>query len=346
MNKISDKINLKSLSEDEIYLFINNLGLPKYRAEQLIHWLYQEYASSIDDITVFSKELRSILKNCAFISDLKIIKKIKSADGTEKYLFSLEDSQTIESVLIPDTDRLTLCISSQVGCALGCRFCQTGKAGFIRNLKAFEIVDQIIVSNRLLSQRVVPAKITNIVLMGMGEPLMNFDEVTDALWRIVKTAGISKRRITLSTAGIVPKIALLAEKAPGVNLAVSLNATNDETRDKLMPVNKKYPLKPMLDACRKFPLAPGRRITFEYVLIDDINDSAEDARRLIRLLKGLRCKINLIPLNPLDGSSLKRSQDKKIMEFKKILKQNNLTVLIRESKGQDIHAACGQLRGR
>ena len=182
--------------------------------------------------------------------------------------------------------------------------------------------------------------------MGMGEPLMNFDEVTKALWMIVRLTGISKRKITLSTAGIVPKIALLAEKAPGVNLAVSLNATTDETRDKIMPVNKKYPLKALLNACRKFPLAPGRRITFEYVLIDRVNDSTEDARRLIWLIKGLRCKINLIPLNPHEGGSLERPQDKKILAFQQILKQNNLTVLLRESKGQDIVAACGQLRGR
>jgi 23S rRNA (adenine2503-C2)-methyltransferase len=343
---MTNKIDLKSFSADEIHHFIKDLGLPKYRAEQLMQWIYQKFALSVDDITVFSKELRGILNDLAFISNLKIVKDIESYDGTEKFLFSLEDSRTIESVLIPDKDRLTLCISSQVGCALGCRFCRTGKIGFIRNLKAFEIVDQIIAVNRLLSQRAVPSRITNIVLMGMGEPLLNFDEVTEALWRIVGFTGISKRKITLSTAGIVPKMVLLAEKAPGVNLAVSLNAADDETRDRIMPVNKKYPIKALLNACRKFPLAPGRRTTFEYVLIDGVNDSAEDARRLAGLIRGLRCKINLIPLNPSEGSSLKRPSDEKVREFQQILIQNNLTVLIRESKGRDILAACGQLMGK
>ena len=226
---MTDKTNLKSLSKKEIFDFISNLGLPHYRADQLMQWIYKRYASEIDEITVFSKELRHTLNEHAFISNLKLVKSVKSSDGTKKFLFSLEDGQTIESVLIPDKDRLTLCISSQVGCALGCSFCRTGKLGLIRNLRAYEILDQIIAVNRILSHHKIPPhppllkggrgdftfpKITNIVLMGMGEPLANFNEMIEALWRIVLFIGISKRKITLSTAGLMPKIALLAEKAP------------------------------------------------------------------------------------------------------------------------------------
>jgi len=236
------------------------------------------------------------------------LKRQISKDRTEKFLFGLEDGETIESVLIPDTDRLTLCISSQVGCAMGCKFCLTGKIGLKRNLKAYEIVDQVISVVRVLSLEsglrpmgvVSPGqrKITNIVLMGMGEPLANFSEVVESLWRMTEFMGFSKRRITLSTAGVVPKILKLSGIAPKVNLAVSLNATTDEVRNKLMPLNKKYPIKNLLDACKKFPLEPGRKITFEYVIFDGVNDSPDDARRLVRLLKGIRCKVNLIPFNP------------------------------------------------
>ena len=337
---MKNKINIKNLSKDEIGRFIKERGLPQYRAEQLFHWIYKKYVSSIDGITEFSKELREVLDKNAYISDLTLVHMKKSSDGTKKFLFSLEDGNTIESVLIPDEGRLTLCISSQVGCAMGCRFCLTGQGGFIRNLKAYEIVDQIISVNRLVR----PESISNVVLMGMGEPLANFDEVVDALWRIVDFIGISKRRITLSTAGIVPKLRLFAEKAPEVNLAISLNATTDEERNELMPINKTYPLPVLLAACKKYPLRPGRKLTFEYVLIEGKNDSIEDAMRLVRLLKGIRCKVNLIPLNIHPGSGLKKLSDEKILIFQNILLKNKMRALIRESKGQDILAACGQLR--
>jgi len=281
-----------------------------------------------------------LLDKNAYISDLMLVQRKKSSDGTEKFLFSLEDGNTIESVLISDEGRLTLCISSQVGCAMGCRFCLTGKQGFVRNLKSYEIVDQITAVHRLRR----PENISNVVLMGMGEPLANFDEVVDALWRIVDFIGISKRRITLSTAGIVPKLRLFAEKAPEVNLAISLNATTDEERNELMPINKTYPIPVLIAACRKYPLQPTRKITFEYVLIDGKNDSIEDALRLVHLLKGIRCKVNLIPLNIHPESSLKRSSDKTILAFQNILLKNRIRALIRGSKGQDILAACGQLR--
>lgn len=338
---MSKKINLKSLSRDEISCFMQEQGLPKYRTDQILKWMYEKYAASMDEITEFSKELRIKLGETAFIGNLEVVKKERSSDGAEKYLFGLEDGHTIETVLIPDKDRLTLCVSSQVGCAMGCLFCITGRSGLVRDLKAWEIVDQVLSVNRLI----MPKKVTNIVLMGMGEPLGNFDEVVDALKRTISYIGISKRRITLSTAGLAPKIFELPGKAPDVNLAISLNAATDAVRDRIMPINRKYPLRALMDACRRFPLKPQRRLTFEYVLIAGVNDSAEDARMLIRLLRGIRCKINLIPLNPHDGSGLQRPSDAGVLAFQKILINNSMIALIRESRGQDILAACGQLRG-
>jgi 23S rRNA (adenine2503-C2)-methyltransferase len=337
---MNHNINLKSLSKEEIFLFIEKIGLPRYRAEQLLNWMYKRYASDINAITEFSKDLRSHLNDIAFISNLRLIERLRSSDGTEKFLFQLEDGNTIESVLIPDEDRFTLCISSQAGCAIGCRFCLTGKSGLVRSLKYYEIVGQIIAVNRIIA----PEKVTNIVFMGMGEPLMNFDNVVEALWRIIQLIGISKRKITVSTAGIVPKMLLLPLKAPDINLAVSLNAADNETRNRLMPINKKYDIESLITACKKYPLQPGRRITFEYVMIDGINDSPDDAHRLTKLLKGIRCKINLIPLNPHPESDFKRPSEKRALEFQMILLNKNIRALIRDSRGQDILAACGQLR--
>lgn len=335
-----NRLNIKCLAKREIDAFIEEKGLPLYRASQLIHWIYERGVSGIEEITEFSKELRHKLSSMAFISSLVLVQKLKSSDGTEKFLFSLEDGNTIESVLISEDGRQTICVSSQVGCAMGCSFCLTGQSGFIRNLKAYEIIDQIISVNRLIS----PGKISNVVLMGMGEPLANFEEVIDAIQRIVDFIGISKRKITLSTAGIVPKMLLFAGKAPEVNLAVSLNATTDEERSGLMPVNKKYPLASLMAACRKYPLRPSRKITFEYVLIDGKNDSIQDASRLVHLLKGIRCKVNLIPLNINPESGLKKPSDEKILAFQNVLLKKRIRAFIRESKGRDISAACGQLR--
>ena len=339
---MANKINLKSLSKDRVSAVIEARGLPKYRADQLLNWIYERYASSLEEVTEFSKDLRTRLGEIAYIGNLAVVKRQRSSDGTEKFLFGLEDRQTIESVLIPEKDRLTLCISSQVGCAMGCSFCLTGKSGLIRNLRAWEILDQILSVNRLIK----PKKITNIVFMGMGEPMANFEEVVDALKRIILFTGISKRKITLSTAGLVPKILELPKMAPDINLAISLNATTDMVRDRIMPINRKYPIRSLIDACRRYPLKPRRMITFEYVLISGINDSVEDARRLVRLLKGIRCKVNLIPLNPHEGSDLQRPSDVSVLAFQRVLTDNNMTALIRMSKGQDILAACGQLRGK
>jgi 23S rRNA (adenine2503-C2)-methyltransferase len=344
---VQTKINLKQLTEDELYRFMTEESLPRYRAEQLIHWIYKRHVSKIDDITVFSKDLRSHLNEIAFISSLKLAERLRSSDGTEKFLFSLEDEQTIESVLIRDDGRLTLCISSQVGCSMGCLFCLTARCDLIRNLKSYEIVDQIIAVNRILKDEAVDGKaVTNIVFMGMGEPLSNFNEVVEALWRIVDFIGVSKRKITLSTSGIVPKMLLLPKRAPDINLAISLNATTDEVRNEIMPLNRRYPIESLIAACRKYPLQPARKLTFEYVLIRGKNDSRDDANRLVRLLRGIRCKINLIPFNPHDRSSLKSPVTERVLEFQKVLLNHHLRAFIRESKGRDILAACGQLRAR
>lgn len=337
------KINLKALSKKELESFVKGPGLPQYRVKQLLHWIYGKKAESVDEITELSKELRSKLSEISYISNLNLLNRQTSRDGTEKFLFGLEDGESIESVLIPDVNRLTLCISSQIGCALGCRFCLTGKLGLKRNLKSHEIIDQIIAVSRLIEPE---RKITNIVLMGMGEPLANFDEVVDALWRITELMGFTKRRITLSTAGIVPKILELPQKAPPVNLAISLNATTDAVRNYLMPINKKYPIKVLLDTCRKFPLPPRGRITFEYVMIEGINDTPEDAKRLLKLLRRIPSKVNLIPFNPHEDIEFKRPSDKRVLDFQRILLKGNLTAFIRKSKGQDILAACGQLKAK
>ncbi len=335
-----EKINLKALSEEGIIRFVKENTLPPFRARQLLHWIYRRYAQGIYEITEFSETLKSQLSRKAYISNLELIESQKAADGTEKYLFRLEDGEMIESVLIPDGERLTLCISSQVGCAMGCRFCLTGKIGLKRNLRSFEIVDQIISVSRFI----VPRRLTNIVLMGMGEPLANFDEVVDALWRMTSLMGISKRKITLSTSGIVPALIALPRNAPQVNIAISLNATTDEVRNHIMPINKVYPLKKLLDACRAYPLEPRRRITFEYILLKGVNDSTEDAKRLIRLVKGLRCKINLIPFNAYEGAEFQSPSEERVKAFQKVLIDGGITALIRKSKGQGIRAACGQLR--
>ncbi len=350
---MTGRINLKALSKDDTFRFIREQGLPRYRAEQLLNWIYQRHATDLCQITEYSRELRAELASVAYIGSLGLVSRLVSNDGTEKFLFRLEDGETIESVLIPDDDRLTLCISSQVGCAMGCRFCLTGTMGLVRNLDAGEIVDQVLAVNSLIGipgtrgtagKTASGRRVSNIVLMGMGEPLANFDNVVDALWRITDFVGISKRRITLSTAGLVPKILLLPGRAPDVNLAVSLNATTDPVRSGIMPVNKKYPIRVLLDACRRYPLGPRRMITFEYVLLGNLNDSPADARRLVGLVRGIRCKINLIPYNAHAAAGLERPPEKRVLAFQKVLVDGGLTALIRESRGQDILAACGQLR--
>lgn len=333
-------VNLKELSQEQLGEFTASLGLPGYRAEQITHWIYEKGVADINGMTVLSKALRAKLSAKAYIGTIKLLERQDSADGTAKFLFGLEHGKTIESVAIPEGQRLTLCISSQAGCALGCRFCLTGAKGLKGNLSAFEITEQVMAAGRLLGRR-----ITNIVLMGMGEPLMNFKEVTEALGRITGLLGFSPRRVTLSTAGIVPQMLKLSGAAPPVNLAVSLNATTDKVRDFIMPINKKYPLATLLAACRAYPLPKRTRITFEYVMLRGVNDSDADALRLKGLLRGIPCKVNLIPFNEHPGSSFKTPGEERVLQFQDVLVGSGLTALLRKSKGLDILAACGQLSG-
>lgn len=337
-------VDIKNLTFEELSVFIAHLGKEKFRATQIMKWVFSKRAKSFDEMTNLAKDFRDALKEEAFVSSLQPIKVELSKDGTKKYLFQLSDGNSVESVLIPDEDRLTLCISSQVGCPLDCGFCLTGSGGFVRNLTTSEIINQICAVQEELPE---DAKITNIVLMGMGEPLLNYDNVLKALKIMTYGDGLnfSTRKITVSTSGVITEMMRLGMAIP-VNLAVSLNATTDEVRSRLMPVNRKYPLSRLLSACREYPLAPRRRITFEYILIKGVNDSLDDARRLTGLLRGIPCKINLIPYNEHDGSDLKRPTDTAIRAFQEILQNAGYTALLRTSKGVDISAACGQLRGK
>jgi 23S rRNA (adenine2503-C2)-methyltransferase len=344
------KVNLKDISLQVMEGLVSSLGEKPYRARQIYEWVFQKDVSGIGEMTNLSIAFRNRLSELAYISRLTIADKRVSKDGTEKYLFKLEDDNTIESVLIPDEDRLTLCISTQVGCKLNCAFCLTGKGGFIRNLKHYEIIEQI------LSVRREKKDITNIVLMGMGEPLDNYENVIKSINTMTSPHGLKMpaRRITLSTSGLIPEINKLAMENLKINLAVSLNASDNKTRDKLMPINKKYPIEELLKALREYPLQPNRRITFEYVMLKGINDSIEDAIRLSGILKGIKCKINLIPLNPLSppflkgghGGDFEAPDYKTVEDFQNLLISRHYTVIVRKSKGADILAACGQLRGR
>ena len=348
------KKNIKQLSLDELHQLIAGIGEKPYRAKQIHNWVYRKSASTFDDMTDLSISLRDKLKRIAFIGNLSLVEKLVSRDGTQKFLFELEDGEKIESVLMPNTrgkDKFTLCISSQAGCSLGCRFCMTGTVGFRRNLKAHEIFDQVISVKNLLSLHGANL-ITNIVFMGMGEPMNNLDAVISALEMITGPLGFSKRKVTVSTTGIPQGIARLAHEGPGVNLAVSLNATTDEIRSGIMPVNKKYPLAQLMKSCREYHLSPMRSITFEYILIDGLNDSSEDAIRLKKLLKGINSKVNIIPYNDsslsiscrkINQSILKKPSEKKVLAFQKTLTELGIATSIRISRGSDISAACGQL---
>lgn len=344
MSNLAGKINLKNLSFSQLEKFVASLGEKPFRAKQLAHWLYSRGAQSFAEMSDISKELREKLKEKAWISFLKPEKILTSADGTRKFLFPLADGQMIESVLLRERDHLTLCLSTQVGCPLGCKFCLTGARGFQRNLESSEILDQILGVRATLSST---EKIRNLVFMGMGEPLLNFENVVRALEIVCSSPGLqfSHRRVTLSTAGIIPEMKKLLARKNFVKLAISLNATTEEQRNLLMPINRKYPLAEILQACRQVPLPNREKITFEYVLLQGINDTADDALRLARLLKDLPAKINLIPFNEHPASPFKRPKDETIQEFREILLARRFTTVIRQSKGADILAACGQLGG-
>ncbi len=337
------KIDLKGMDSLEIEAWAVSQGLEGYRGRQIRQWLFKKLVHSFEEMTNLPKDLRVSLEEKACISHLEKIKTQESRDGTKKYLFKLKDGHCIESVLIPERDHDTLCISSQAGCAMDCRFCLTARQGLRRNLTASEIVDQVIQVKRAMGE---PDRLTNIVFMGMGEPLANYESVKKAVINLMSDDGlnVSRRRITLSTCGLVPIMKRLGREMP-IKLAVSLNAADDETRSLLMPINDKYPLRSLLETCRTYPLPKGERITFEYILIKGINDRDEDALNLAQRLAGIRAKINLIPLNPHDGTQMAPPSTERILQFQDILLKKYFTAIIRKSRGADILAACGQLSG-
>jgi 23S rRNA (adenine2503-C2)-methyltransferase len=337
---MADKINIKDLSPKDIEDFTRAKGLEPYRAQQIGKWLYQKRAISFDDMTDLSKELREVLKE-SFTLDcaLELSGEQLSTDGTRKFLFELWDGNRIEAVLIPDKRRNTLCISSQVGCALACKFCLTGTVGKIRNLSPSEIIDQYLLVNTYSGNSV-----TNIVFMGMGEPLDNLENLVKALNILMDTnfLSLSAKKITISTSGIVPKIRELGQEV-SVNLAVSLNAPRDDLRDEIMPINKRYPIRELIKESVRFPLPPRKYLMFEYVMLSGVNDSIKDAYDLGELLRGIKCKVNLIPFNEALPLSYRSPSRDSVLAFQKILMSYGINVRIRKSRGTDILGACGQL---
>lgn len=341
--------NLRDLTYGELLGLVEDLGERPYRARQLYGWLFKKGARTIDEMTDISKGFRETLKDGSYhIALPALADTARSGDGTVKLLFELEDRERIESVLIPEETRLTLCVSTQAGCALACRFCMTGKAGPGRDLTLSEMAGQVQVAAGLVLEGLLKGhvRITNVVMMGMGEPLKNYGEVLKFIEVLTdrKALAFSSSRVTVSTAGVTPGIKRLGEDT-SVNLAVSLNATTDRVRSRIMPINKKYPMGGLIAALRAYPLKRGKRVTIEYVLIKDLNDAPEDARRLARLLKGIPVKINLIALNPFPGSSFERPEARRVEAFRKILVESRYNVVLRSSRGSDIMAGCGQLRG-
>jgi 23S rRNA (adenine2503-C2)-methyltransferase len=335
-------INLLTLDQESVEELVLNLGWPRFRAQQILRWLYRHRARDVEQMTDLSISQRAQLAIIARVGRLGGCQIFTSADGTSKFLARLDDGLVVESVLIPDGQRLTLCVSTQVGCTLDCGFCLTGTMGLKRNLKAHEIVDQVLTAQDHLKPNQI---LTNLVLMGMGEPLANFEAVSEALTRLTNSTwglGIAGRRTTLSTAGLAPRLNDAA--ALGVNLAISLNATTDALRDRLMPaINHLYPLKALLSACRNLDLPPRQRLTFEYVLLDGVNDSVADAKRLTKLVAGIRCKVNLIPFNDFPGSPFRRPTQSAVSTFQSTLRGAGLDVFLRKSMGRDVLGACGQL---
>lgn len=334
--------NLLGTPEKKLADYFVQWDIKPYRVHQVFTWVYHRGVRDFDRMTNLSKPLRRLLDEKFHISLPRILKKNSSRDGTVKYLFKLEDGSTIESVWMPSEDRKTLCISTQAGCRLACTFCKTGTLGLKRNLSADEIIGQFIKVNEDLPDN---DRITNVVIMGMGEPLDNYQPVVDALRLMVSPQAmkISTRKITLSTSGLVDKIKKFQEENIHVNLAISLNATLDEVRDKIMPINKKYPIEVLMDALRNYPLKPTRKLTFEYVLLAGINDTDEDAKRLARLLRGIPSKINLIPFNRYESSDYYPPSEDRVLSFQSYLLSRHYSVFVRKNRGTDILGACGQL---
>ena len=346
MRPAQNKIDLKNLNQQQLVRYVESLGQPAFRGRQIMGWLYRPGISDFSQMTDLAKEFREILAEKAFISQLRNPVIERSRDGSVKFGFHLDDMLVIESVLIPEDGRSTLCVSSQVGCAMGCSFCLTGKMGFKRNLTPSEIVNQVCGVRDWLSREKL-GRITNLVFMGMGEPLANLDNLLIALSILTEQRGLdfASRRITVSTCGLIPQMLELGRKTD-VNLAISLHATDDETRSMLMPVNDKYPVKELIEACKQFNMKKRQRIMFEYTLLKGINDSDETAEHLAELLYEVPCKINLLALNETSRSGFKSPSRDRILRFQQILRQRGYTVFIRQSRGEDISAACGQLAGK
>jgi 23S rRNA (adenine2503-C2)-methyltransferase len=353
------KQNLLGMTRDGLEVFFKSLGEKPFRARQIMKWIYKKGAEDFSDMTDLSKALRAKLPEFADLRVPEIMTALHSEDGTRKWLLRMDASQGIETVFIPDGKRGTLCVSSQVGCALDCSFCSTGAQGFNRNLSTAEIVGQVWLAQRelakergidMLNSTTQERIITNVVFMGMGEPLANFKEVVPALKILRDDIGfdLSRRRVTLSTSGLVPQLKKLAEEVD-VALAVSLHATNDELRDQLVPINRKHPIEELMPACWDYlQKTHGRNVTFEYVMLQEVNDKPEHAQELVELLqnRNYAAKVNLIPFNPFPGTQYTRSSGNRIERFRQVLSSNGIIVTVRRTRGDDIDAACGQLAGK
>ncbi|WP_421864726.1 23S rRNA (adenine(2503)-C(2))-methyltransferase RlmN [Motiliproteus sp.] len=352
MSQSAEKINLLGLSKSKMEAFFESIGEKKFRATQVIKWIHQGGVGSFDEMTNVSKALRTKLDAVAEIRAPEVVYHDYSKDGTRKWVLRLDGGSSVETVLIPEGDRATLCVSSQVGCSLDCSFCSTGKQGFNRNLTAAEIIGQLRVAILSFGPVVLKSdqrRVTNVVLMGMGEPLMNFEPVVDAMSLMMEdnAYGLSKRRVTLSTAGLVPGIDRLGE-VTDVSLALSLHAPNDELRNELVPLNRRYPIQEVLASTKRYlsHCADKRVITIEYTMIDGVNDQPEHARELVRLLRDFPCKLNLIPFNPFPNSGYRRSRPAAVERFKEITTKGRIITTVRSTRGDDIDAACGQLVGQ
>ena len=341
-------VNLLGLTPGELQAFCVSLGEKPYRAKQLERWIHQAGVDDFSAMTDIAKPLRERLASVATIAPPPVRRDTTAADGTRKWLLDVGTGNAIETVFIPESDRGTLCISSQAGCALECSFCSTGRQGFNRNLTTAEIIGQLWLANRALGRGdAVERPITNVVMMGMGEPLANFDNVVAAMQLMLDdfAYGLSRRRVTLSTSGLVPAMDRLREACP-VALAVSLHAPNDELRNELVPINRKYPIRELLAACMRYvEKAPREFVMFEYVMLDGVNDTLAHARELAALVRDMPCKINLIPFNPFPGSGYSRSKPDAVERFQEVLMSAHLTTTVRRTRGDDIDAACGQLAG-
>ena len=346
-------INLIGMDRADMEAALAEMGEPRFRADQLFKWVYGKGVTDFEEMTNISKVARARLAERFVLTRPGISRDMASEDGTHKWLLNLGDGNEVECVHIPESDRGTLCVSSQIGCTLNCQFCHTGTQKLVRNLGPTEIVGQVMLARDHLGEwptaerrTIYERELSNIVMMGMGEPLYNFENVAKALKIVMDDAGIaiSRRRITLSTAGVVPLIERCGEEL-GVNLAVSLHASRDELRDQIVPINRKYPIAELLQACRNYPgLKNSRRITFEYVMLRDVNDSDADARELVRIIAGIPAKVNLIPFNPWPGAPYDRSTDERIEAFAEIVRNAGYPSPVRTPRGEDIMAACGQLK--